>query len=353
MAFRGTLGRRATVSQASLALDVYRWFLATLSPFPVFQQYTLLFTVANGATAQQTFEAHGAYVLPQLHNILAHTNPRTFAGNLEGHEDGADEDMMTGYLLYPNPLYPTINSAQQPLYPTQYYDPTTRVLHPTPHGAYASPQPYLPPPPGLGFSPHPHYPIANAMYPYPPAPAPTPAHASSDKAGTRQRSKKQGKQGNKTPPKEKTGILNTTLPRTSLLRPSKLHFYCHHHGWVTTHGWPSGHGGHHGDPCMFMKSRPSEFTPAVLAARTPDAVPNHPGSANVQRTNVCPLPQCSPCTLPPCYVYPSPPIPTHHPTTSDSNQCSPHSPTHPICYSPCLIPWDRRQPLPSATTCAP
>ncbi len=94
-----------------LALDFYRWFLTTLSPFPVFQQYTLLFTVANGAIAQQTFEACAAYVLPQLHNILAHSNPRPFAGNFEGHEYEADEDMMTGYLVYPNPLYPTINSA--------------------------------------------------------------------------------------------------------------------------------------------------------------------------------------------------------------------------------------------------
>jgi hypothetical protein len=50
VAFRGTLGRLA-VGQAPLPLDVYRWFLATLSPFPVFQQYTLLFTVANGAIA--------------------------------------------------------------------------------------------------------------------------------------------------------------------------------------------------------------------------------------------------------------------------------------------------------------
>ncbi len=142
-----------------------------------------LFTVANGAIAQQTFEAYAAYVLPQLHNILAHSNPRPFAGSLEGHEDGADEDMMTGNLLYPNPmypnpLYPTINSAQQHLYPTQY-------CYPTPNGAY--PQPQLPPPPGLGFSPHPHYPMANVMYHYPPAPAPAPAPASSDKAGTRQR----------------------------------------------------------------------------------------------------------------------------------------------------------------------
>ena len=311
VAFRGTLGRLTAVGQVPLPLDAYRWFLATLSPFPVFQQYTLLFTVAHGAIAQQTFEAYAAYVLPQLHNILAHSNPRPFAGNLEGQEFGADEDVMNGDLLYPNPtpnpLYPTINSAQHS-YPTPFY--------PTPYGQYAQPQPYLPPPPGLGFSPHPSYPypMANALYPYPPipAPAPAPAPATSDKTGNRQKGRK-GKPGNKSPQKEKTGTLNTTLPRTSLLRPSKLHFYCHHHGWVTTHGWPSGNGGHHGDTCMFMKSRPSEFSPALLAARTPDAVPNHPGSANVQRTNVLPLPHCSPCTLPPTLEFSSPTPPSLHP----------------------------------------
>jgi hypothetical protein len=122
--------------------------------------------------------------------------------------------------------------------------------------------------------------------PYAPAPAPSPALASSDKACTRQTGKKQGKQANKTPPKEKTGTLNTTLPRTSLLRPSKLHFYCHYHGWVTTHGWPSGHGGH---------------------------------------------------------VYPPQPLPTILPRPLVANQCSPHS--HPVWYSPCFPPWDRRQPL--------
>jgi hypothetical protein len=129
--FRGTTGRLATVGQAPLPLDVYRWFLATLSPYPVFQQYTLLSTVANGAIAQQTFEAYAAYVLPQLHNILALSNPRPFAEYLEGQEDGADDDILTGDLLYPNPSYPTINSAQQSLYPTNY-------------GTYTAPQPCLP-----------------------------------------------------------------------------------------------------------------------------------------------------------------------------------------------------------------
>jgi hypothetical protein len=43
------------------------------SPFSNSTQYTLLFTVtvANGAIAQQTFEAYAAYVLPQLQ---LHTN---------------------------------------------------------------------------------------------------------------------------------------------------------------------------------------------------------------------------------------------------------------------------------------
>ncbi len=54
--FRRTLGRLTTVGKVPLALDAYRWFLATLSPFPVFQQYTLLFTVAHGAIVQQMFD---------------------------------------------------------------------------------------------------------------------------------------------------------------------------------------------------------------------------------------------------------------------------------------------------------
>ena len=125
-----------------------------------------------------------------------------------------------------------------------------------------------------------------------------------DKNGNRQKGNKRDKK-DKTTPKEKTGTPNTNLPRTSLSRPSKLHFYCHFHGWVTTHGWPSGNGGHHGDPCQFMKSRPSEFTSPMLAARTPDAVPHHPGSTNVQRAQNVPSPQCLSCTHPPFLVWPS------------------------------------------------
>ena len=57
-AFRGIIGRLTTVGQVTLPLNAYRWFLATLSPFPVFQQYAFLFTVAHGAIAQQKFEAY-------------------------------------------------------------------------------------------------------------------------------------------------------------------------------------------------------------------------------------------------------------------------------------------------------
>ena len=143
--FRGVLARLANAGQATLPFDVYRLFLATLTPFPVFQQYTLLFTVANGAIAQQTFEAYAAYILPQLHNILAHSNPRPFAGNLEGYGGGASEDdVMEGDLIYPPqtyPQYPTANTVQP------YYPP------PTPQ-----PQHFLPPPPGLGYQPNNPYP---------------------------------------------------------------------------------------------------------------------------------------------------------------------------------------------------
>ena len=90
--FRGHLARLATAGQAPLALDAYRLFLASLSPFPVFHQYTLLWTMANGAIAQQTFEAYAAYILGQHSNILAHSTLRPFAGNVEAFGDGASED---------------------------------------------------------------------------------------------------------------------------------------------------------------------------------------------------------------------------------------------------------------------
>jgi hypothetical protein len=156
--FRGHLARLNTAGQAPLDLDAYRLFLASLSPFPVFLQYTMLWTVANGAIGQQTFENYAAYILAQHTNILAHSNLRPFAGNIEGYGEGASEDDGMGgdqiYPTYPAPSYPTYPTANamQPFYPPQQQYP---------------PQQFLPPPPGLGFNPYP-YPMANGYYPYPP-----------------------------------------------------------------------------------------------------------------------------------------------------------------------------------------
>ncbi len=46
--FRGVLARFATAGQAPLELDAFRLFLATLSSFPMFHQYTLLFMWHTG-----------------------------------------------------------------------------------------------------------------------------------------------------------------------------------------------------------------------------------------------------------------------------------------------------------------
>ncbi len=110
--FRGHLAGLATTGQALLSF------------FPVFHQYTLVFTVANGALVQQTFEAYAAYVFAQHSNILAHSNLRPFVGNLAGYmyEDRASENDVMGetlFLIYiypPNPhQYPTAN-AMYPYY---------------------------------------------------------------------------------------------------------------------------------------------------------------------------------------------------------------------------------------------
>ncbi len=104
--FRGHLARLTTAGQAPLGLNAYRLFLASLSPFPVFHQYILLWTVANGAIGQQTFEAYAVYILGQHSNILAHSNIRPFAGNIEGYEDGASEDDGMGGDSHTLPNFP-------------------------------------------------------------------------------------------------------------------------------------------------------------------------------------------------------------------------------------------------------
>jgi hypothetical protein len=221
--FRGVLARLANAGQATLPFDVYRLFLATLTPFPVFQQYTLLFTVANGAIAQQMFEAYAVYIIPQLHNILAHSNPRPFAGNLEGYGGGASEDDVMEGAYLPSPNVPSIPHRQH-----------RATLLPSPNTT--TPTLFTIPPLALGSHPTTITPITPWPMGTNTSTLPVPALASSDKKGNRQQGKKQGQQGKKGQhqPKERTGTPNTNLPRTSLTRPSKQDFYCHFHGWVTT-----------------------------------------------------------------------------------------------------------------------
>ncbi len=151
-------------------------------------------------------------------------------------------------------------------------------------------------------------------------------HPKTRKATDRKAINKKGKKG-QTPPKAKTGTPNTSLPRTSLSRPSKLHFYCHFHGWVTTHGWPSSNGGHHGDACQFMKSRPSElFHPSHAIS-----FPYPRCRTQLPRLHQCPA--CRQCaSLPLCPVH-SPTwsrlsltVPYYYATPSRSNQASPQTP---------------------------
>ena len=146
--FRGHLARLNTAGQAPLDLDAYRLFLASLSPFPVFLQYTMLWTVANGAIGQQTFENYAAYILAQHTNILAHSNLRPFAGNIEGYGEGASEDDGMGgdqiYPTYPAPSYPTYPTANamQPFYPPQQQYPPQQFL-PPPLALVSTPTPTL------------------------------------------------------------------------------------------------------------------------------------------------------------------------------------------------------------------
>ncbi len=179
--FRGHLARLITAGQTPLDLDAYRMFLASLSPFPVFHQYTLLFTMTNGAIAQQTFEVYAAYVLAQLTNILAHSTLRPFAGNLEGCEDGASEDDgMGGDLVYPTPhpqfypQYPTANTMQPFYQQPQSYPP----------------QHFLPPPPWPWLQPIP-LPHGQWFLPIPPFPGPCPCPCPSPFRQERQQTARQ------------------------------------------------------------------------------------------------------------------------------------------------------------------
>jgi hypothetical protein len=180
--------------------------------------------------------------------------PRPFAGNLEGFGEGASEDdvMGGGKLIYL--LKFTLNT------------PTTLASHLTPT-----------------------------------CPAPAPASPPSDKKGSRKQGKKQGKKGQNqqkrrrapltpTPPQPPSHFSHAPVQAAFLLSLPWLGDHPRVGNWSWKLPWR---------PCQFMTSRPSEVTPAKLASCSPDAVPNHPGSANVQRSNVPTFPHCFPCNPPP------------------------------------------------------
>ena len=83
----------------------------------------------------------------------------------------------------------------------------------------------------------------------------------------------------------------------------------------------------------------------MLAARTPDAVPNHPGSTNVQRAANVPPSHCVPCLPPLGLVWPSP-----SPTTTQPYPVVTRPPPNSRFATPPLTPTlteDGPTPLPS------
>jgi hypothetical protein len=115
--FRGALAHLATAGQAALPLDVFRLFFTTLTPFPFSSSmhYCLLWR-----TGQLRNRRSRRMPCTSFRNCTTHSNPRPFAGNLEGYGGGASEDDgMEGDLIYPPktyPQYPTANTMQ-PYYP--------------------------------------------------------------------------------------------------------------------------------------------------------------------------------------------------------------------------------------------
>jgi hypothetical protein len=103
VAFRGVLVRLETA-----LLRLMGSVCSSPSPFSTSTR-ALLFTVTNEAIVQQTFETYAACIIPQLHNILAHSNPRPFAGNVEG---ASEDDVMGGRPNLPYPNLPSIPHRQ-------------------------------------------------------------------------------------------------------------------------------------------------------------------------------------------------------------------------------------------------
>ena len=93
--------------------------------------------MANGALAQQTFEAYAAFILDQHSNILAHSTLRPFAGNVEAFGDGASEDDgMRGDWdhIYPTPLpHCRQHLLPQTMSHPKPFSPLTPIITPTLH----------------------------------------------------------------------------------------------------------------------------------------------------------------------------------------------------------------------------
>jgi hypothetical protein len=136
---------------------------------------------------------------------------------------------------------------------------------------------------------------------------PLPTHPQPRKEGNRKKGDKKDKKG-KTQPKAKTGTPNTNLPRTSLSRPSKLNFYFHFHGWVTTHGWLSGNGGQRTSWRCVPVHEVSSFRvhPSHASCPYPRCRTQPPRLHQCPACCQCaPPPHCVPCFPPLGLVWPS------------------------------------------------
>ena len=224
------------------------WPRCPLSPF---SSSSTPWTVNNGAIGQQTFEVYAAYILGQHTNILAHSNLRPFAGNIEGFEDGASEDdcMMGGDLIYP--------MSPPPSYPHHH---TPNTLRPTPCNLITLPTNLIllnksyHPPLALGLTPTPTpWPIVFTLTLPPLLPLRLPPHPQTRQATDRKAIRKTRKARHRL--RLRQGPLTpTSLLPLCLALPNCTSIASHFHGWVTTHGWPSGNGDHHGDPCIRASS---------------------------------------------------------------------------------------------------
>jgi uncharacterized membrane protein YgcG len=78
--FRNAIAALHRAGQQPLPLEQFQLFLATLRSFPQFHPYIVSYTIINPTLIAQTFETLSAFLIPQLHNIIAAAAPNPFAG---------------------------------------------------------------------------------------------------------------------------------------------------------------------------------------------------------------------------------------------------------------------------------